>query len=100
MENNAKEKEPKIGNSTTDTYDLEEYRQCQQKINEEGVEKTVQELKDKGIFQAQCSEFITWAVKDLNANKDNPEAVKYHKLLCAKLEEIGNDLVAMAASQE
>lgn len=37
-------------------------------------------------------------VKDLNANKDNPEAVKYHKLLCAKLEEIGNDLVAMAAS--
>jgi hypothetical protein len=49
-------------------------------------------------FNRLFEEFITWAVKDLNANKDNPEAVKYHKLLCAKLEEIGNDLVAMAAS--
>lgn len=48
-------------------------------------------------FHRLLEELITWAVEDLNGNKDNPEAVKFYKFLCAKLTEVGNNAVAMAS---
>ncbi|OBU00431.2 hypothetical protein VE01_01437 [Pseudogymnoascus verrucosus] len=127
MGNNTDE-EPKIGESSTDAYSPEKYRKCLQEIEEKGIGKARQELKDKGMWPAKpgdildkihaikwsptmseedskrnvqdfnrlFEEFITWAVEDLNANKNNPETVKFHQFLCAQLTEVGNNAVAMA----
>jgi hypothetical protein len=60
-------------------------------MSEEDSKRNVQD------FNRLFEEFITWAVEDLNANKNNPETVKFHQFLCAQLTEVGNNAVAMAS---
>ena len=48
-------------------------------------------------FNRLFREFITWAVEDAIENKDNPEAMKFHGFLLAKLTELRKSLEAKAS---